>query len=145
MMADDTRQDEQKLSLTARIENTERQLQQRWEVLDIRQQLLKDHVRDGLTSPTTLLAAAGVGFVIGDLTRGKRKEPVRKDSAREEAEDRGPVFSTAPFIQAAWGLFQLTKPILMAEMEKWLTSSSPVMARYAEPSTPSGVEPTEST
>ena len=57
-------------SLAEQIAETERRLLNRQQLIGLRRSLLNQHVRQKITSPAALLVAGGVGFIIGDLTRG---------------------------------------------------------------------------
>jgi hypothetical protein len=79
----------QEISLTRQVENAEREIQGRAALVSARVSLLGDTVshtlRQSLTSPGTLLWAAGFGFFAGELSRPKTvKRPADADHDDEE-------------------------------------------------------------
>ena len=66
-------------TLTVQIRDTERQLLSRQQEIDIRTAKLIRKIHRQLTTPTTLLLAGGIGFIIGELT--KRHPPKSRSSA----------------------------------------------------------------
>jgi len=133
-MTDHDRDNGKKLSLNAQIEHAERQLQARWQSIEQHRLLLSEHVRRTLTSPAALLSAAGIGFIVGDLTRGKKTDKPQKETSEkdDQTEDRdGSRSALLPLGQVAWSLIKLAQPFLLMEMEKWLRAPSEATSAQA--------------
>lgn len=60
-------------SLTAQIRDAERRVLIRQEVVGVRADTLVRKIHQQMTSPSTLLLAGGIGFIIGEIT--KRQSP----------------------------------------------------------------------
>jgi len=56
-------------TLTVQIRDTERQLLSRQQEIDLRTATLIRKIHRQLATPTTLLLAGGIGFIIGELTK----------------------------------------------------------------------------
>jgi hypothetical protein len=57
------------MSLTVQIENAERQVLDRRQEIDLRIATLILKIHRQMSAPATLLLAAGIGFIIGELTK----------------------------------------------------------------------------
>ena len=103
-------------SLAEQIAETERRLLNRQQLIGLRRSLLNQHVRQKITSPAALLVAGGVGFIIGDLTRGERKKgPLGEELPR-----------TSPLMEVVDNVVGWVRPIFLAEMGKVMQSFSSV-------------------
>lgn len=101
-------------SLAEQIAATERRLLNRQQLIGLRRTLLTQHVREKVTSPVALLLASGVGFIIGDLTRGKaRRGP-----------DGEPLPRTSPITEVIDKVVGWVRPIFLAEMGRVMQTFS---------------------
>jgi len=74
-------------SLTAQIRHAERQVLKRRRKVGVRADRLVRKIHQQMTAPATLLLAAGIGFIIGEIT--KRQSPrFRGDAADNPRADR---------------------------------------------------------
>ena len=104
-------------SLTDQIADVERRLLERRRVIAIRKNLLGQlgqQVRQQMTSPTTLLLAGGIGFIIGDLTQSKKKSDLNQEAPSAPS----PLFQSVDKV-VAW-----VRPIFLAEVGKVAQSLS---------------------
>ncbi|MBK8184091.1 MAG: hypothetical protein IPK63_14920 [Candidatus Competibacteraceae bacterium] len=103
-------------SLTDQIADVERRLLERRRVIAIRKTcyLLGQQVRQQMTSPTTLLLAGGIGFIIGDLTQSKKKSDLNQEAPSAPS----PLFQSVDKV-VAW-----VRPIFLAEVGKVAQSLS---------------------
>ena len=101
-------------SLTDQIADVERRLLERRRVIAIRKNLLGQQVRQQMTSPTALLLAGGIGFIIGDLTQSKKKSDLNQEAPSAPS----PLFQSVDKV-VAW-----VRPIFLAEVGKVAQSLS---------------------
>ncbi|MDD5580425.1 MAG: hypothetical protein PHY16_14240 [Methylobacter sp.] len=62
-------------SLSAHIRYTEQRLDEREQVLRLHTSALANKLRGEIRQPSTLLFGAGIGFIIGELTRSQQVQP----------------------------------------------------------------------
>lgn len=103
-------------SLATQIAETERRILQRYHQIGARRKLVEYRVRQKLTSPLALLLAGGVGFVVGELTRGTQGSATESNAYPTES----------PFLRLAGNLVESARPLFLAEMGKLMQSFSSV-------------------
>lgn len=103
-------------SLATRIADTEQRILERRRTASARQVYLEQRIRRQLTSPTVLLLAGGIGFVVGELLRGE--PPPTDDPAAAPA--------ASPLARARDHLVAWARPLFLAELGKVMQSASSV-------------------
>lgn len=103
-------------SLASQIADTEQRILERRRTVSTRQVYLEQRIRYQLTSPTVLLLAGGIGFVVGELLRG---EPPSTD-------DPTAAPAPSPLVRARDHLVEWARPLFLAELGKVMQSASSV-------------------
>lgn len=106
--------DDESRSLAEQIADTEQRILERRRLIDKRRVFLTQHIRQRATSPATLLLAGGLGFIVGELTRG---------STNAASEGRS-VPAASPLLQAAGNAVEWVRPIFLAEFGKIMQAFS---------------------
>ncbi|SDZ15331.1 hypothetical protein [Nitrosomonas sp. Nm58] len=73
------------MSLTAEIKNAEEQVLKRHRAVDIRSAKLIQDIQQQLASPSSLLIAGGVGFILGEFTKTRSSGSHRTDYDKSHA------------------------------------------------------------
>jgi hypothetical protein len=102
-------------SLTAQINAAERQVLNRQQQIGIRTSALVRNIHQQITAPATLLLAAGIGFIIGELT--KRQTPKFRSTA-----DKSQVAETSP-LKIALNLITSAQTLYTALPLIWMMKS----------------------
>jgi hypothetical protein len=114
-------------SLSAQIRYTEQRLDERRQVLRLHASALAEQLRSEIRQPPTLLFGAGIGFIMGELTRPGR---VVKASAKNPA----PSIKTATPLQNALNFVTLAQTLSSAWPVIWMTrAGQPKPAAGARP------------
>ncbi|QSA97745.1 hypothetical protein [Methylococcus sp. EFPC2] len=98
--------------LTAQIRDAERQVMYRRQAVGDRYATLVQTTHQQMTAPASLLLAAGIGFIIGELTR-------RQSTSLRIAADKAPATETTP-LTSALNLFTTVRTLYMALPLAWL-------------------------
>jgi hypothetical protein len=111
------------MSLTTRITETERKILDQRSLVRLSAALLDRRIRAQLTSPTTLLLAAGAGFATGILA--DRRTAEFKECSRSVDESRAPAHSA---LDTALTVFTLVSSVLrvVPSVAKSLSSGADV-------------------
>ena len=95
-------------SITEQIAETENRILERQRLIASRRTVLTEHLRQRATSPAVLLLAGGIGFIVGELTRGHQKTAYYGDS----------VPAPSPLLQVAGTVVESIRPVLLTEFSK---------------------------
>lgn len=105
---------EDRRSLAEKIADTENRILERRRLLVARRTFVAQRIRDQVTSPAVLLLAGGVGFIVGELTRSKRRAP----------SDESVTPAASPLLQVVGDVVELVRPIFLAEVGKIMQAFS---------------------
>lgn len=113
-------------SLSAHIRCTEQRLDERRQVLRVHASALADKLRGEIRQPSTLLCGAGVGFIVGELTR---PQPPRTHAGKPE-----PTAKTPTPLQTALHFVTLAQTVSSAWPLAWMTRAGrPAQAAGSRP------------
>jgi hypothetical protein len=104
-------------SLSAQIRYTEQRLEERRQGLRLQASALADQLRREIRQPSTLLFGAGVGFMMGELTRPPRSKARNPLAKKPEPNAKTPtplqqaldVVTLAQTVSSAWPLVWMTR------------------------------------
>ncbi len=120
-------------SLEAQIRAVERQVQSRRRGIDDRMTTLIRKLHQGMTAPTTLLLATGLGFVLGKLTQRRVSNSPGASSGKPKATGTPALMNVLSLIASARALYTALPVAWMIKSLKRRVKSRETPERQIQP------------
>lgn len=127
-------------SLTAQINDAERQVLNRQQEVGIRTATLVRKIHQQMTAPATLLLAGGIGFVIGELTKCQTSK-FRGTADRSHAAETTPLRVALNLMTSARTLYTALPLVWMMKSYFQPDASGQAPKYQSHPMAASGVQP----